>query len=268
LVGAERLIVSASTVTPPSLLVPRTNAHSATVMADALTVTVRTTCVELDTCTEVDPFWPLSVSVDPLIAEIVPDATAKFAGRVKPPPAPTPLPPAPPPPPGSPPPAGRPDPEPHPVLTTMRVAVTPVPFWVPVATRHAPFFRLASLPVTCFVVVVFELRITFALPVGLRDVVSVKDELLIEVTGPTTEPETGDVAAVAPALATAATVTAVSNPTVLPQRPCCAISTSFSELAQSSMLVPPPGRGRSKMVRRTVRRAAALLSPVRPIAAD
>jgi hypothetical protein len=93
------------------------------------------------------------------------------------------------------------------------------------------------VPFSVLVVVVFELRVTFELPVGLREVVRVKDEPLIETTGPTTEPETGVVAPTATAQTTAVAADTVRIAATLLPLLFCAISTSFPEVARGSVAV-------------------------------
>ena len=73
-----RLTFVASTVRPPSLLVPRTNAHSFSAIAAAFAETVFRTVVFDDTTTDFAPNRPVTVSLDPLRAEIVPNAIPRF----------------------------------------------------------------------------------------------------------------------------------------------------------------------------------------------
>ena len=74
------------TVRPLSLLVPRTNAHSLTVIAAGFADTVFSTAVFDETTTGFAPNRPVTVNVEPLIAEIVPTANPPFPLGVNPPP--------------------------------------------------------------------------------------------------------------------------------------------------------------------------------------
>jgi hypothetical protein len=73
-------------VTPLSLLVPRTNAHSLTVIAAAFAETVFRIDVFDDTSTDFAPNRPVTVNVEPLTDEIVPNANPPFPEGVNPPP--------------------------------------------------------------------------------------------------------------------------------------------------------------------------------------
>jgi hypothetical protein len=85
------------------------------------------------------------------------------------------------------------------------------PWLVPVTSTQTPLFRFERLPGSCAVVVVLELSSTVARPVGLSDVVSVKDEPLTAVTGPTTGVEI-PVAAAATVQKTVAATPPPNNP--------------------------------------------------------
>lgn len=109
---------------------------------------------------------------------------------------------------------------------TILVATTLVPRVVPEARRQTPFRRLARVPLSCFVIVAAELSTTVEWPVGLSEVVTLKEDPLTEATGPSTVPESG-VAAPAPAVIPSATTRAPTIPAVLLRCVSCATSISF-----------------------------------------
>jgi hypothetical protein len=193
----------ASTVTPLSVLVPFTNAHSFVVIADAFTVFVSSSDVFDDRSTvvatafDVPKGTPSTVSVDPLSFVTEPNANPKFPLRSKPPAG------------GVRVPAGgagrfgRVPPNRKPLVhepftgaeIVIRVAaITPLLFRDPVAMTHAPTFRLDLGADVCSVTLA-EPADTFDLPVGLSDVVIVNVEPFTETTGPNTDPCTGAAAA-------------------------------------------------------------------------
>jgi hypothetical protein len=225
-------MLDAATVMPASLLVPRTNAHSLTAIADGVAVTVLRIAVFDERTTDFAPNRPVTVNVDPLTDEIVPNATPPDEGLNPAPPDPlaacfgafvVPKPPA------------------HwlavtPVITSW-VASSAEPLAVPDALMQSPAFRLASVPAACFVIAVFELSFTFELPVLVAWLVIVNVEPVTEVTAPTTEPETELAAETAPT-PTPAVMHAVTNATALLRRSCCVTSILLLSVKTGDLLSP------------------------------
>lgn len=209
----------------PSLLVPRTKAHSFSFSADDVTVTLFTICALLLTMTVDDPVWVLTKRVEPLLLLIVPIAKPAPAGRLG-------LPPAPPPPARGPPVAGRSAQE---DVIEIRVAVIFVPLFVPDAETQAPFFRLESDPVLCSFIVVFEPTDTLDLPVGLNGVETVNVERLTATIGP--ERNAGEEAAPAAVASVEPTATTVAPANAMR----LVFITLIPAIRPKSGLKPPPG---------------------------
>jgi hypothetical protein len=134
--------------------------------------------------TDRDPNRLLTVTVDPLMDVTVPKTNPPLPARVNPADGPdAPLGARKPPPP----PVGAHAPVP---AMTSSVTLTAGPLEAPVALMQSPALTLVRDPGACFVIAVFDVMVTFELPLLVAVVLIVNDLREIDVTAPVTTPVT------------------------------------------------------------------------------